>query len=235
MVLLSAINQFSLFSSNLRKTKIPLCSIFLRCVVGRDFEGGRCQKPGHIYINCLLPLWESLQQFWNELWFYFFHAERQIIICSRAAELMTQESVHHHYKYSALTQPAHVPFHVLEWPVPAPREKRCWIFLWVFFALKYLAGLGIFLSHRKTILCIMPLEKPFSGICSVMCSLYKSSWKYVFKVSHSCIQGNITKLWDEKWAVQGQLLHVFGVASPQESRISETVSIFGSLARKWKV
>lgn len=44
----------------------------------------------------------------------FFHAERQILICYRATELMTQDSVHHDYKYSALKQTAHVPFHVLE-------------------------------------------------------------------------------------------------------------------------
>lgn len=103
----------------------------------------------------------------------FFHAERQIIICYRAAELMTQESVNHHYKYSILTQPAHVPFHVFEWPVPTLREKCCWIFLWAFFALKYLAGLGIFRSHRKIILYIMLSEKRFSVICA--CSLYKNS------------------------------------------------------------
>jgi len=44
----------------------------------------------------------------------FFHVERQILICYRATELMTQELVHHDYKYSALKQTAHVPFHVLE-------------------------------------------------------------------------------------------------------------------------
>lgn len=50
---------------------------------------------------------------------FFFNAERQILICNRAVELMTQESLNHDYKYSALKKTAHVSFHVLEWPVPA--------------------------------------------------------------------------------------------------------------------
>lgn len=59
---------------------------------------------------------------------------------------MTQESLHHDYKYSALKQTAHVPFHVLEWPVLASQEKCYQIFIWLIFTLKYLEGWGFFIK-----------------------------------------------------------------------------------------